>query len=89
MDQVSARQLCLGERRAENADPPGSRRRDTCPEQPQPGWLSVDRHDQPAASQQLQRIGALAAAQVYRQAVLASPELLARGQQQRPRLTAS
>jgi len=45
--------------------------------------------DQPATSQQFQRIGALAAAQVERQAVLAGPELLAGGQQQRPRLTAS
>ena len=40
-------------------------------------------------SQQLQRIGAFAAAQVDRQAVLASPELLTLGQQQRPRLPAS
>ena len=55
----------------------------------QPGWLRVDREDQPAASQQLQRIGALAAAQVDRLAALAGAELLAGGQQQRPRLTAS
>ena len=59
------------------------------PEQREPGWLGVDCHDQPAASQQLQRVGALTAAQVDRHAVPAGPELLAGGQQQRPRLTAS
>lgn len=75
--------------RAENADPSGSRSRDAYPEQREPGWLSVHRHDHPAASQQLQRIGALAAAQVDRQAALARAELLACSQQERPRLTAS
>ena len=89
MDQVRARQFRLSERRAQNADPPGSTGRNARPEQREPGWLSVDRQDPPAASQQLQRIGALPAAQVDRQAVPAGPELLARGQQQRPRLTAS
>jgi hypothetical protein len=68
---------------------PAAAGRDARPEQRDPGGLSVDRQDQPAASQQLQRIGALAAAQVDRQAVLAGPEFLARGQQQRPWLTAS
>ena len=89
MDQVRGRQVRLSERRAQNADPSGSSGRDARPEQREPGRLCVDRQDQPAASQQLQRISALAAAQVDRQAVLAGPELLARGQQQRPRLTAS
>jgi len=69
-------------------DPSDGRGRDACPEQREPGWLSVDRQDQPAAGEQFQRIGALAAAQVDRQAVLAGAELLARGQQQRPRLAA-
>ena len=88
MDQVSARQVRLSERRAQNPDPSGRRGRDMCPEQREPSWLSVHCHDQPAASQQFQRIGTLAAAQVDRHAVLAGPELLARGQQKRPRLTA-
>jgi hypothetical protein len=89
MDQVRARQVRRSERRAHDANPSGSSGRDARPEQRDPGGLSVDRQDQPAASQQLQRIGALAAAQVDRQAVLAGPEFLARGQQQRPWLTAS
>jgi hypothetical protein len=80
VDQVSARQIRFSEGRAENADPSGSRGRDACPQQRESGWLNVHRHDQPAASEQFQRIGALTAAQVDRHAVLAGPELLARGQ---------
>jgi hypothetical protein len=89
VDQVSARQVRLGKRRAQNADPSGRCGRDTRLEQREPGWLSVHRQDRPAASQQFKRIGALAAAQVDRHAVLAGPEFLARGQQQRPWLPAS
>ena len=88
MDQVRGRQVRRRERRAQNVDPSGRSGRDARPEQREPGWLGVDRQDQPAAGQQLQRIGAFAAAQVDRQAVLAGPELLACGEQQRPRLTA-
>jgi hypothetical protein len=80
MDQLSRRQVRLRERRAQNADPAGSAGRDACPEQRKPGWLRVHRQDQPAASEQFQRIGTLAAAQVDRHAVLAGPEFLAGGQ---------
>jgi hypothetical protein len=45
MDQVSARQVRLSERRAQNPGPSGSRGRDTCPEQGEPGWVSVDGQD--------------------------------------------
>ncbi len=43
VDQVSARQVRLGERRADNPDPSGGCGRDAGPEQREPGWLSVDR----------------------------------------------
>ena len=89
MDQVRVRQVRLSERRVQNADPSSSSGRDTCPEQREPGWLSVDRQDRPAASQQLQRIMPSPQPRSIARRFWSAPNLLARGKQQRPRLTAS
>ena len=65
-------------------DPAGCKR----PADPRPQGRKLLRRTERQAKPGVDQ-GALAAAQVDRQAVLAGPEFLARRQQQRPRLTAS
>jgi hypothetical protein len=66
--------------------PSGQRRGDTCAKERQSGFLGVHRQDRPAASQQFQRLAAIAAAQAGGQAPLPGARFLAGCHEQRPRL---